>query len=378
MRDALICGAVRTPVAKKKQEFSEVRADTLAAVTLNEILNRTGVDVNEIEDVVMGCVTATDEQGVNLSRNAVLAAGWPVTIPGTTVNRLCGSSLQAVNFASMAIKSGEMDLVVASGAENMSRVPMGSDAGSWNEKLMDRFDLVSQGISAEFIAEKWELSRDELDDFSLNSNAKALEATKSGAFKREIVPVPYTLNGEAATLDHDTGPRAPNKEKIAALVPAFKKDGVVHAGNSSQISDGASSVLIASAEKAKQLGLKPRARIVASAATGVDPVIMLTGPITATQLVLKKAGLKLEDIDVIEINEAFASVVLAFMRETGADEKKINIRGGAIALGHPLGCTGAKLTTTALHLLEDMNKRYALITLCIGLGQGIATIIERV
>jgi acetyl-CoA acetyltransferase family protein len=357
---------LRTPVGKNDGGLRGWRADDLAGKLLSTIVDRNGVDPSEIDDVVLGCVTQTSEQGVNIARNAALAAGFPVTVPGTSVNRLCASGLQACAVAAQAIQAGQMELALGGGTESMTRVPMGSDAGPFSSRILDRFDLVPQGISAEFIAEKWQISRRQLDEFSYSSHQKALKAD----FKPEILPV----GGIAA----DEGPRKETSvEKMGTLKPAFKEGGVITAGNSSQISDGAAALLIASPEKAKKLGKKPRARFVATVATGVDPTIMLTGPISATQKVLKRAGLALKDIDLFECNEAFAPVVLAWMKDTGVEPAKVNVNGGAIALGHPLGATGARLLTTILHELERRKGRYGLVTLCIGMGQGMATIIER-
>jgi len=303
-----------------------------------------------------------------------------VEVCGTTLDRMCGSGQQAANFAAMGVMAGQYDVVIAGGIEHMTRVPMGSNAmgpgdGPLSPKLQERFNIVPQGISAEMIAEQWGLKRDELDEFSAQSHEKAGRAIAEGRFKREIVPV--TLP-DGTVFDTDEGVRVPvSREKMATLTPSFKPDGVVTAANSSQISDGAAALMFMSADRAKALGLKPRARVVATALAGVDPVIMLTGPIPATQRVLRKAGMTLDQIDLVEINEAFASVVLAWEREHHPDMRRVNVNGGAIALGHPLGCSGAKLMTTLLHELERTNKRFGLQTMCIGFGQGIATIIER-
>src|SRR3990170_31101 len=380
MNTAVIVGAVRTAVGRKNGKLSGVRPDDLLALALKEVVARTKVDPNEVEDVVVGCVDQVGEQGFNIARNAALIAGFPLDVCGTTLDRMCGSGQQAANFAAMGVMAGQYDCVVAGGVEHMTRVPMGSNAmgpgeGPLSPKLHERFNIVPQGISAEMIAEKWGLKRGELDELAAQSHEKAGRAIAEGRFKREIVPV--TLS-DGAVFDTDEGVRVPvNRDKMASLVPSFKPDGVVTAANSSQISDGAAALMFMAADKAKVLGLKPRARVVATALAGVDPVIMLTGPIPATQRALKKAGLKLDDIDLFEINEAFASVVLAWERELHPDMTKVNVNGGAIALGHPLGCSGAKLMTTLLHELERTKKRYGLQTMCIGFGQGIATIIER-
>jgi acetyl-CoA acyltransferase len=347
---------------------------------LQELVKRVGVDATEVEDVILGCVDQLGEQGFNIARNAALIAGFPLDVCGTTLDRMCGSGQQAANFGAMGVMAGQYECVVAGGVEHMTRVPMGSNAmgpgeGPLSPKLNERYNIVPQGISAELIAEKWGLKREELDEFAARSHEKAGRAIAEGRFRREIVPV--TLP-DGSVFDTDEGVRVPvNREKMAALQPSFKPDGVVTAANSSQISDGAAALMFMSAARAKALGIKPRARVVATALAGVDPTIMLTGPIPATQRVLKKAGLKLEDIDLFEINEAFASVVLAWERELHPDMERVNVNGGAIALGHPLGCSGAKLMTTLLHELERTGKRYGLQTMCIGFGQGIATIIER-
>jgi acetyl-CoA acetyltransferase family protein len=365
-RDALILDALRTPVGKQDGALRAWRPDDLAAEVLSALVRRNNVKPAEVDDVVLGCVTQTQEQGVNIARNAALAAGFPVSVPGTTVNRLCASGLQAANFAAQAVMSGQAELVLAGGTESMTRVPMGSDAGTFSGRILDRFDLVPQGISAEFIAEKWGFPRRALDEFSFGSHQKALKAD----WKAELLPV----DG----VSSDEGPRKETSvEKMGTLKPAFREGGVITAGNSSQISDGAAALLVASPEAARKLDRRPRARFVATAAAGVDPTIMLTGPIPATEKVLRLAGLKAKDIDLFECNEAFAPVVLAWMKETGVEEARVNVNGGAIALGHPLGATGARLLTTLLYELERRNLRRGLVTLCIGMGQGAATVIER-
>ncbi|PYM33797.1 MAG: steroid 3-ketoacyl-CoA thiolase [Candidatus Rokuibacteriota bacterium] len=380
MRDALIVGAVRSAVGRKNGKLAGVRPDDLAAHVLRELVARVGIDPTEVEDVVLGCVDQLGEQGFNIARNAALIAGFPLDVCGTTLDRMCGSGQQAANFAAMGVMSGQYDCVIAGGVENMTRVPMGSNAlgpgeGPLSPRLQERFNIVPQGISAEMIADKWGLKREELDALAAQSHEKAGRAIAEGRFRREITPV--TLPG-GALFDTDEGVRVPvNREKMAQLVPSFKPDGVVTAANSSQISDGAAALMLVSPEKAKALGLKPRARVVATALAGVDPVIMLTGPIPATQRVLARAGLRLDEIDLVEINEAFASVVLAWERELHPDMGRVNVNGGAIALGHPLGCSGARLMTTLLHELERRGARYGLQTMCIGFGQGIATIVER-
>jgi len=380
MNNAVIVGAARTAVGRRNGKLSTVRPDDLLADTLKALVERTKIDPAEVEDVVIGCVDQLGEQGFNIARNAALIAGFPLDVCGTTLDRMCGSGQQAANFAAMGVMSGQYDCVIAGGVENMSRVPMGSNGsgpgeGPLSPRLQALYNIVPQGISAEMLAERWGLKREELDKFSGESHEKAGRAIAEGRFKREIAPI--TLP-DGSVFDTDEGVRVPvNWEKLASLAPSFKPDGVVTAGSSSQISDGAAAVLIMSEARAKALKLTPRARIVATSLAGVDPTIMLTGPIPATQRVLKKAGLKIDQIDLFEINEAFASVVLAWERELHPDMERVNVNGGAIALGHPLGCSGAKLMNTLLHELERTKKRYGLQTMCIGFGQGIGTIIER-
>ncbi len=380
MHNAVIVGAVRTAVGRKNGKLSGVRPDDLLADTLKALVARTKIDPSEVEDVVIGCVDQVGEQGFNIARNAALIAGLPLDVCGTTLDRMCGSGQQAANFAAMGVMSGQYECVIAGGVENMSRVPMGSNGmgpgdGPISPRLQALYNIIPQGLSAEMVAEQWGIKREELDEFAAGSHERAGRAIAEGRFKREIVPI--TL-ADGSVFEVDEGVRVPvNREKMAALAPSFKPDGVVTAANSSQISDGASALLIMSEARAKALGLAPRARIVATSLAGVDPTIMLTGPIPATQRVLKKAGLKLDQIDLFEINEAFASVVLAWERELHPDMSRVNVNGGAIALGHPLGCSGGKLMTTLLHELERTKKRYGLQTMCIGFGQGIGTIIER-
>ncbi|MBI2891274.1 MAG: thiolase family protein [Nitrospirae bacterium] len=394
MEEAVIVEAVRTPIGRKKGKLAGVRPDDLVAGVMKETVRRAGVDPAVVEDVVMGCVTQIGEQGFNIARNAALIAGFPLEVTGTSVNRQCGSSQQAANFAAMAVMSGMHDCVLAAGVESMTRVPMGADGMvadygiPLSPKLGERFDhtLVPQGISAEYIAQRWKLGRREVDEFSYQSHMKAAAAIEKGHFVKEIWPVEAPVmdpNGQPTdqkqTVKTDEGVRRDTTlEKIASLKPSFLPEGVVTAGSSSQISDGAAALLIMSRKKAKELGVRPRARFVSTALAGVDPVIMLTGPIYATPKALRKAGLTLRDIDLIEINEAFSSVVLAWQKELDVDMKKVNVNGGAVALGHPLGCSGARLLTTLMHEMERRGSRYGLSTMCIGFGQGIATIIERV
>jgi acetyl-CoA acetyltransferase family protein len=383
MPEAVIVEAVRTAIGRRGGKLSPVRPDDLMALTLQEVVRRAGITGDRIDDVIVGCVTQTGEQGMNLARAAALIAGFPIEVPGTTVNRFCGSGQQAVNFAAQGVLSGAQDIVIGGGVESMSRVPMGSDAfgpgeGPVSPKLMDLYEIIPQGNSAEMIAKKWGFSRQQLDEFSFQSHRKAGQAIQERRFSREIFPVEVKQNGSRYAFDTDEGVRIPpSLEKMAQLKPPFQEDGVVTAGNSSQISDGAAAVLVMTADKARELGLRARARIVGQAIVGSEPTIMLTGPIPATAKVLKKAGLTLKDIDLFEVNEAFAPVVLAWQHETGADMEKVNYNGGAIALGHPLGASGARLITTLLHELERQGARYGLSTMCIGYGMGIATIIER-
>jgi acetyl-CoA acyltransferase len=384
MADAYILGAVRTAIGKRGGVLSATRPDDLAAECLKGLVASAGVDPVHIEDVVMGCVTQTGEQGMNIGRMAPLLAGFPITVNGTTVNRMCASSLQAVNFAAMGVMSGMHDLTVGAGVESMSRVTMGSDAGPLNDGLSDRFDIIPQGLSAELVAERWEVGRREMDAYSLNSHVRALYAIDNGYFDKEIHPVTVTApDGETVTVTVDEGPRrTTNLAKLSSLRPAFKSDGRITAASSSQISDGASAILVGSGEKAEELGLTRRAKFTTMAVAGVDPTIMLSGPIPATQKALAKAGLTLDDIGVFEVNEAFTSVVLAWAKALGGRSsdkliERTNVNGGAVALGHPLGCSGARLLTTLLHEMERRDERYGLATLCIGFGMAVATIIDR-
>jgi acetyl-CoA acetyltransferase family protein len=377
--EAIIVDAIRTARGKRKGALAGLHPVDLLARTLVGALDRANVKPQDVDDVIMGCVTQVGEQGMNVARGAVLAAGLPVEIPGATVNRFCGSGLQAVNFGAQAIVSGAAQLVVAGGVEHMTRVPMGSDAvggeGPASPGLQQIWpDLVPQGLSAEMIAAKWGYTRQQVDEFAVDSQRKAANAIERGWFSREILPV--KLADRVFDRDEHARPGT-TLETLAALKPSFKEDGVLHAGNSSGIVDGAAAVVIASKGRARSLGLKPRARIVSMAVAGSDPVLMLTGPIPAARKALVKAELKLQDIDVFEINEAFAPVPMVVAQELGIPLEKVNPNGGAIALGHPLGATGAMLLASALHELERTGQRRALITLCIGYGMGIATIIDR-
>ncbi|EGL83058.1 acetyl-CoA acetyltransferase [Caldalkalibacillus thermarum TA2.A1] len=381
MREAVIVGAVRTPIGRRNGALSQIRPDELAAEVLKELVARAGISPEIIDDVIMGCVSQVGEQAADIGRVAALIAGYPVEVPGTTIDRQCGSSQQAVHFAAQAILSGDMDVVVAAGVESMSRVPMFSNlqGTGWSEKLTSRYEMIHQGLSAERMAEKWDFSREQLDEFALESHHKAVQAQKEGRFEREIMPVEVTLpDGTKTMVTQDEGPREDTSlEKLSQLKPSFKEDGVIHPGNASQISDGAAAILLMSREKAEKLGLRPRFRVLARVVVGSDPTLMLTGPIPATEKVLRKAGLSLDDIDVFEVNEAFAPVPLAWLAETGADPHKLNPNGGAIALGHPLGASGARLMTTMMHELERTGGRYGLQTMCEGHGMANATIIER-
>jgi len=380
MREVVIVEAVRSPVGKREGKLSAMLPVHLAARVLQALIARAGIDAALVQDVIFGCVTPLGEQGANIARLAVLQAGLPVQVPAVTINRMCGSSQQAIHFAAQEILSGDMDVVIAGGIEMMSRVPLGSD---WPQEWPTDFPyaLVHQGMSAEMMAEKWGLSRSELDRFAFESHVKAAAATRRGDFSREIVPIDVTLpNGTTETLTVDEGIRfEPDLVKMGKLQPAFKPDGVITAGNSSQISDGAAALLLMSADKAAQLARsgKPRARLVARVVVGSDPVLMLSGPIPAARQALDRAKLRLDDMDAIEINEAFASVVLAWQKEVQPDPARVNPNGGAIALGHPLGATGAVLMTKLLHHLERIGGRYGLQTMCIGHGMATATIIER-
>src|SRR5438552_12441600 len=386
MATAVIVDAVRTALGKRNGKLKDWHPVDLAAETLKALVQRNDLDPALVEDVIMGCVMQTGEQGLNIGRNAALAAGFPESVVGTSVDRQCGSSQQSAHFAAQGVIAGAYDVVVAAGVECMTRVPMGVTMNGpgmpFGPKMMERYQavggLVPQGISAEMIADKWSLSRDALDGFSVESHKRAARATQEGRFDREMIPITVEVDGEKQELRADEGIRPDSSlETLAKLKPAFKPDGVVTAGNSSQITDGAAALLIMSEDKARELGLTPRARFHAFALAGVDPVTMLTGPIPATVKVLERAGMKLDDIDLIEINEAFASVVLAWEKELRPDMAKVNVNGGAIALGHPLGCSGAKLMATLLNELERTGGRYGLQTMCEGGGMANATIIER-
>jgi acetyl-CoA acyltransferase len=393
MPSAVIVDAIRTPVGRRNGVLSGWHPADLAAEVLCSLVNRNGLDPALVDDVILGCVTQVGNQSVNLGRNAVLAAGWPDSVPGTTVDRQCGSSQQALHFAAQGVVAGAYDVVVAAGVEVMSTTPLGSNVlpgtQPWGPRMLARYEpeggLVPQGVSAELIAQRWKLTRDDVDAFGARSQARAVQATEEGRFEREILPVDgwrwdQERGGPVAgsTVRRDEGLRpGTTVETLAALRPAFLPDGVVTAGNSSQISDGAAAVLVMSEEAAARLGCTPRARVHAMAVAGADPILMLTAPIPATTKVLAKAGLTVDDLDLIEMNEAFASVVLAWAAEHHPDMDRVNVNGGAIALGHPLGCSGARLTTTLLHELERTGGRWGLQVMCEGGGLSNATIIER-
>jgi acetyl-CoA acyltransferase len=381
MRDAVIVEAVRTPVGKRNGALSGVHPVDLSARVLQALAERTGMDPALVDDTIWGCVAQVGEQTFNIARNAVLAAGWPQSVPATTVDRQCGSSQQSVHFAAAGLVSGQYEVVVAGGVESMSRVPMGSSVGEadpFGSALGERFGGVppNQGVGAEMIADRWKLSRAQLDEFSLASHEKAATAQDEGRFTGQIVPV--TLE-DGTVVDTDQGVRrGGTPESLAAIKPAFKPDGVIHAGNSSQISDGSAALLMMTSEKAAQLGLTPIARVHTAVLAADDPVIMLSAPIPATHKALERSGLSAADIGAYEVNEAFASVPLAWLAEIGADPKALNPQGGAIALGHPLGGSGARLMTTLVHHMRDNGIRYGLQTMCEGGGQANATILELV
>jgi acetyl-CoA acyltransferase len=371
---------VRSPIGRKNGTLSSIRGDELAAQVLNGLVRRQDLDPGEIEDVQLGCVTQIGEQGWNLGRMVPLVAGWPETVAGTTVDRQCGSSMQTNFNAAAAIWSGQLDIVVSAGVEMMSRVPMGSNGGDLSDKLLDRWQIVPQGISAEVLADEWGFSREELDAFSLESHRRAIAAIDEGRFENEIVPVDLTNPHVGVVFAVDETPRRETSlEALAALKPAFLPEGKVTAGSSSQISDGAAAVLVASERAAGRLGLEPRARFVSFGLSGVDPYRMLHGNPQACDAALARAGLGWDDIAVIEVNEAFASVVLQFARDAGLEERwdDINPNGGGISLGHPLGATGVRMTATLVNELERRDARYGIATMCIGFGQAIAAVIER-
>ncbi|HYY25572.1 MAG TPA: thiolase family protein [Candidatus Udaeobacter sp.] len=399
MKEAVIVEAVRTPMGRHGGILKDLRTDDLGAYIIAKLIDKAGINKEEIEDVYFGCTNQAGEDSRNVARNAALLAGLPYTIPGATVNRLCGSGLEAINQAGRAIQTDHGDLFVAGGVEHMTRGPwvMGKSSVpfqrgdvtvydsslGWrfpNPRMGELYSLINNGETAENVAEKYQVSRQDQDKFALGSHQRAVKAQAEGRLKDEILPVEIPQRkGAPLVYDKDEGPRADTSlEKLAALQPSFKKGGTVTAGNSSPLSDGAAALLLATPQKAEQLKLKPMARIVASAAAGVHPNYMGIGPIPATQKALKRAGLTINQIDLVELNEAFASQVLACARELGIDLNKLNVNGGAIALGHPLGCSGARIMTTLIHEMKKRGSRYGLATMCIGVGQGIATIVERI
>lgn len=381
MKEVVIVEGVRTAIGRRKGALANVRPDDLAAVVLNEVVERAGIDKGEVEDVILGCVSQVGEQAMNIARTSLLIAGFPVHVPGVTIDRQCGSSQQAVHFAAQAIASGDMDVVIAGGVESMTREPMFSSGmgKGMSKKLTDQHEIINQGLSSERMVKKWGLTKEKLDRYAVNSHLRAFDAIEKGHFENEIVPVEVEQeDGTTTMFSVDEGPReGTTMEVLDGLKTVFDENGVITAGNASQISDGASAVLLMSREKAEQLGLKPRARIVARTVVGSDPTLMLTGPIAATQKVLKKAGLSIKDIDTYEVNEAFAQVPLTWLEDIGGDYEKLNEDGGAIALGHPLGATGTKLLVTLLNRLERNNQRFGLLAICEGMGMANATIIER-
>jgi acetyl-CoA acetyltransferase family protein len=383
-REVVIAEAVRTPVGRghpEKGYYKDLHPSTLLAECLKGLVERTGIDPAEVDDIVCGTVNQFGEQGLNIGRNAWLEAGFPVTTPAATIDRQCGSSQQAVNYAAALVAAGVCEAVVACGVEHMGHISFGSVAkvqeeygAAFNENLLARYALVPQGISAEMIADQWEIPRSELDEIGLNSHLNAARATEEGRFDSQIVPI--AVNGDTVTTDQGVRPDT-TMEALAALKPVFKEDGKVTAGNSSQISDGASALLLTTEEKAKHLGFRPRARIADQVAVGVDPVIMLTGPIPATAKLLERNGMAIDDIDLFEVNEAFASVLAAWRREHDPDMDRVNVNGGAIGIGHPLGGSGGRLISTIVHELERSDKEWGLVTMCCGGGIGTGTLLER-
>jgi acetyl-CoA acetyltransferase family protein len=381
----VIVEAVRTPIGRghpEKGYYKDTHPNELLGKCYTEVIERAGIPAGEVEDVIAGCVQQYGEQMFNVARNAWLQAGLPIETAATTVDRQCGSAQQAVNFGAALVASGVHDCVIGSGVEHMGHIPMGvgfnwvDQVGSpWPQEMMDRYDLIPQGLSAEMIADKWEIPRSELDELAVRSHERAHRATEEGRFERETIP--FQVNGDTYVSDQGIRPGT-DLETLSKLKPAFKEDGKITAANSSQISDGAAAMLLMSREKADELGVKPRARIIDQTTVGVDPVIMLTGPIPATQKLLERNGMKMDDIDLVEINEAFAPVVAAWRRELEPDMDRVNVNGGAMALGHPLGSTGARLLTTLLHEMERADKETGLVTMCCGGGLGTGTLVQRV
>jgi len=381
----VIVEAARLPVGRGHEEkgyYKDTHPSTLLATVYSQLVERAGVDPAEVGDVICGCVQQFGEQGMNIGRNAWLEAGLPIEVPATTIDRQCGSAQQGINFAAALIASGVHDVAIGGGVEHMGHISfadgfevMKEHGSAMSPALLERFDLVNQGLSAEMIADKWEIPRSELDELGVRSHRLAAEATEEGRFEREIIP--FAVNGDTFVTDQGIRPGT-DIETLSKLKPAFKEDGRITAGNSSQVSDGAAAVLLMTRERAEELGLEPRARILDQTTVGVDPVIMLTGPIPATRRLLDRNGMKIDDIDLFEVNEAFASVLAAWQRELEPDMDRVNVNGGAIALGHPLGSTGARLMTTLLHELERSDKQVGLVTMCCGGGLGTGTLIERI
>lgn len=382
MQDALIVDAVRTPFGKRDGQFSDTHPQDLAAAPLNSLEERLALDPSVVKDVIYGCVTPVDEQGLNIARLAPMVAGWGDGVPGVQLNRMCGSGQQAVNFAAGQVRGGLQDVVVAGGVEHMTRVPMGSDGNSVTDTYFEHFDeFTTQGEGAERIAEQYDMTREEVDQLAVDSQQRWKEAWDDGRYDSQIAPVETELDGESVTVEKDGHPRpGTDRETLGNLPLSFRGEGngVLHAGNSSGIVDGSSALVLASEEATEEHGWEPMARIVQTEVVGVDPITMLTGPIPATEQVLEKADMTVDDIDIFEVNEAFAPVVSAWLEETGAEWARTNVNGGAIAHGHPLGATGGALMTKLAHELQRTGQDYALSTMCIGFGQGIATIIERV
>ncbi|QST00679.1 thiolase family protein [Pontibacillus sp. ALD_SL1] len=380
-QEVVIVEAVRTAVGKRRGVFRDVHPVHMASTVLHELVQRAGINKEHVEDIVMGCVSPVGEQGYNIGRLAGLEAGFPVEVPAVQLNRMCGSGQQAIHFAAQEILAGDMQIAIGAGVENMSKVPILSDGDERTipDSLHDKYEFIHQGLSAERIALKYGFTREQLDEYAYESHRRAIHAIDSGTFEREIVPLEgLSKEGDSILVKQDEGPRrGTSLSKLQKLQPVFKEDGVITAGNASQMSDGAAAVLLMNKDKANELGLKARARIVKRVVVGSDPTMMLDGVIPATKKVLLQAGLTIDDIDLVEINEAFAPVVLAWQKELQADLQKVNVNGGAIALGHPLGATGAKLMTTLLHELERRNGRFGLLTICIGHGMATAAIIER-
>lgn len=381
MREVVIVAAVRTAVGRSRGALSQVRADDLAADVLQEAVKRAGIEKAQVDDVILGCVTQTAEQGANIARTSLLMAGFPDSVPGVTIDRQCGSSQQAVHFAAQAILAGDMDIVIAGGVESMSRVPMGSNMqhAHASKRLQENYDIIHQGLSAEKIASQWSLSKAQLNSYAYQSHQRALSAIEAGHFQAEILPIQVPQeDGSVTTFAVDEGPRAETTVDILnGLKTVFQENGVITAGNASQMSDGASAVVVMALDKAQELGIQPLAKIVTRVVVGSDPTLMLTGPIEATRKALERSSLNIEDIDTYEVNEAFAPVPLVWLHEIGGDPQKLNPDGGAIALGHPLGATGTKLLTTMLYRMERENFRYGLLAICEGMGMANATIIEK-